>query len=129
MRNFYFLFLVTVLFSCTKAEPEPANMRAACQTISKGNISGVNYIGMMDGARFDVICRFPNGCDYIYKVNEERKGQEVTISVTVANNTCSPCTESPTTQSMTYVFNPPAPGTYYLKWEGIANRTDTVKIR
>ncbi|WP_158563218.1 hypothetical protein [Chitinophaga silvatica] len=84
---------------------------------------------MMDGARFDVICKFPDGCMFINGVTEERKGQDVNITVVVGNNACGPCVETTTTQSITYIFNPPAPGTYYLKWKGIDNRTDTIKIR
>ncbi|MDQ0108205.1 hypothetical protein J2T02_003333 [Chitinophaga terrae (ex Kim and Jung 2007)] len=125
MRIVYYLpLLLLSLAACKKTESDPN-----CVQISQGNIFSVKYLGMMDGARFDVICKFPNGCGFIKNISEVRSGQDVDIIANVGYNACSACVETPNTQSVTYIFNPPAPGTYYIRWRGIVDRKDTVVIR
>lgn len=82
-----------------------------------------------DGAFFDVSCVLGSTCYAINKMVESKNGNIVTIKAESVFNTCGTCPSTTVTVSKSYSFVPSDTGTYYLKWEGLPNRTDTVVIR
>jgi hypothetical protein len=82
-----------------------------------------------DGAFFDVSCVLGSNCYAINKMVESKNGNIVTIKAESVFNTCGTCPSTMVTVSKSYSFVPSDTGTYYLKWEGLPNRTDTVVIR
>ncbi|MGF6925364.1 hypothetical protein QFZ48_000864 [Chitinophaga sp. W2I13] len=106
-----------------------------CSQYGWVNIVGAKYMGKstsdargQNGAFYDVSCTFPNSCYAINKIVEMRDKDTVLLKAEYIYNTCTVCTQAFTTQTKTYSFIPADNGTYYLKWEGIPNRVDTVKI-
>ncbi|WP_142683353.1 hypothetical protein [Chitinophaga polysaccharea] len=89
---------------------------------SSGNASGQN------GVFYDVSCIFNNSCYSINKIVASKNRDTVVLKAEYLFNTCTICTQAFITQTKTYSFVPPGNGTYYLKWDGIANRVDTITI-
>lgn len=130
MRTAYiFLLLLLSFAACRKSED-------GCSQYQLTNISAVRYMGTsssgaadQDGAFFDVSCILPSSCNAINKIIESKDGNNVTIKVESVFNKCAVCPGVPVTQTKTYVFVPKGAGTYFLKWDGLPDRTDTVVIR
>ncbi|MGO4293744.1 hypothetical protein [Chitinophaga sp. RAB17] len=130
MRTVLILFLVLLIFPACKKGGD------SCSQYQLTNIKSVRYMGTsasgirgQDGAFFDVACTLGSSCYSINKMVESKTGNVVTIKAESVYNTCTTCPAMTVTLSKTYVFIPPDAGTYYLKWEGVPNRTDTVVIR
>ncbi|MBS0027962.1 hypothetical protein ACTJJ0_04820 [Chitinophaga sp. 22321] len=129
MRTVFISLLLFFIFSgCQKSDD-------GCSQYQPGNISGVRYMGTsseaadQDGAFFDLSCVMPSSCTAINKVYESREGNVVKVGVETVYNKCAVCPEVPVTQTKTYVFVPRGAGTYYIKWQGLPDRVDTVVIR
>jgi hypothetical protein len=129
MRTIPLLLAFLLLAGCSK---EGDN----CSQYGWINIGGAKYMGTStgdargkNGVFYDVSCGFPNSCYTINKIVEARDGDTVLIKAEYLLNTCIGCTQTPSVQTKTYSFIPADNGTYYLKWEGIPNRVDTVTIQ
>lgn len=123
-----FLLLLELLPACKKGD--------RCTQYQPANISKVRYMGTsasgitgQDGAFFDVSCVLASNCYAINKMVESKNGNIVTINAELVFDACAVCPAATVTVSKTYTFVPPVPGTYFVKWAGIPNRTDTVVIR
>lgn len=129
MRTVLILFLLLGLLpACKKGDH--------CSQYQLAGISKVRYMGTslsgvvgQDGAFFDVSCVLGSNCYAINKMVESKNGNIVTIKVESVFNACGACPATTVTVSKTYSFVPPDTGTYFLKWEGLPGRIDTVVFR
>lgn len=129
MRTVVILFLLLALLpACKKGDQ--------CSQYQIVSISKVRYIGTsasgivgQDGAFFDVSCVLGSNCYAINKMVESKNGKMVTIKAESVFDACGTCPAMTVTVSKSYSFVPSDTGTYYLKWEGLPNRTDTVVFR
>ena len=118
------LLLLLLLFACKKEGDD-------CSQYGPANITQVRYMGKSDeekSAFFDVSCLFADGCSSINRFLGTGRGDTVAVRAEAVLNKCANCIQTPMVQTRTFVFTPSAPGTYYIKWEGLPNRTDTVHI-
>jgi len=127
MRTITLLLTILLFAGCTKKDN--------CSQYGWVNISGAKYMGKStgdargkNGVFYDVSCGFPDACYAINKIVEARDGDTVLIKAEYLLNTCIGCITVPTVQTKTYSFVPADNGTYYLKWQGIPNRVDTITI-
>jgi hypothetical protein len=123
-----FFLLLWLLPACKKGDH--------CTQYQLAGVSKVRYMGTsasgirgQDAAFFDVTCALASSCYAINKIVESRNGHTVTVKAELAFNVCGACPATIATVSKTYTFVPPDTGTYFIKWEGIPDRTDTVVIR
>lgn len=123
------LLLVILFFTACSKEADN------CSQYGWAPIQGAKYLGKstnnvngQNGVFYDVSCIFNNSCYAINEIVTSKNGDTVLVKAEYVLNTCVPCTQAFITQTKTYSFVPPGNGTYYLKWEGIANRVDTVTI-
>ncbi|MCW3463707.1 hypothetical protein [Chitinophaga nivalis] len=128
MKPVIFLTALALLLSCKKETD-------TCKTWMEAQIDEVAPLGRSQTGgtgrpevRFKVSCWFSNSCSNIHRLVEKRNGNTYTIRAEGIYDQCAFCATMLTPVSTTYVFNPPAAGTYYLKWEGLPERTDTVRI-
>jgi hypothetical protein len=80
------------------------------------------------GVFYDVYATFNTSCYSLNRLVETRQADTLVIKAEYIYNSCATCTQISSVQSKTYSFITPTPGTYYLKWEGIPNRVDTIQI-
>lgn len=129
MRTVLIFFLLAWLLpACKKGDQ--------CTQYQSGSISKVRYMGTsasgivgQDAAFFDVSCVLASNCYAINKMVESKNGNIITIKPELAFNACGACPATTVTVSKTYTFVPAHTGTYFVKWEGLPDRTDTVVIR
>ncbi|HEY9258073.1 hypothetical protein [Chitinophaga sp.] len=129
MRTALILILLSGLLpACQKGDQ--------CSQYQTASISKVRYMGTalsdaggQDAAFFDVSCVLGSNCYTINKLVEYKSGNIVTIKAESVFNACDVCPASTVTVSKTYSFVPSDTGTYFLKWDGIPGRTDTVVIQ
>jgi hypothetical protein len=130
MRTVLLLFLVMLIIPACKKDGD------GCSQYQLTNIRSVRYMGTtltgvrgQDGAFFDVSCELGSSCYSINKIIESRIGNMITLKAESVLSKCATCPAVIVTQTKTYVFVPPDAGTYFLKWEGVPDRIDTVIIR
>lgn len=98
-------------------------------------VTGVRYMGKtntgaqgQDGVFYDVYATFTTSCYALNRLVETKVNDTIVIKAEYVLNTCIACTQLGSVQAKTYSFIPAAPGTYYIKWDGLPNRMDTVVI-
>jgi hypothetical protein len=84
--------------------------------------------GRNAGAFFDVSCNFSGNCGNIFRFIEEKNGNTLTIKAEGLFHLCIACRQFAASQTKTYAFQESHPGTYYIKWEGLPDRVDTIYI-
>ncbi|PSL46789.1 hypothetical protein CLV51_103771 [Chitinophaga niastensis] len=129
MKITHIVLALLLLTACKK------NSGDSCTQYKTTNIINVRYMGQTrsgmvgdEGAFFDVTCNFSNGCGAIYRFTEDKNGNTWTVKAEGVYQLCTVCTQAAMPQTKTYSFQTSSRGTYYIKWEGLPGRVDTVRI-
>ncbi|MFY0254348.1 hypothetical protein ACDQ55_10385 [Chitinophaga sp. 30R24] len=106
-----------------------------CSQYNIEPITDVRYMGTsntgirgQDAAFFDVSCTFQNTCSTIYQFIPIIHGRSIIVKAGALYRPCANCTTLNTPQTRTFSFVPPAGGAWYITWEGLPNRVDTIYI-
>jgi len=138
---FYWIYNIfpmrTVLLFCLLLWLLPACKKGDnCTQYQLAGVSKVRYMGTsstgiigQDAAFFDVSCMLASNCYVINKIVEAKNGNIITVKAELAFNACGACPATTVTVSKTYTFVPKSSGTYFVKWEGLPDRTDTLVFR